>query len=83
MCMQCVLRLPKLAAQWQWQVKLASASQACGLGLALNDCFAGDAGLDSSSAAGVVDILSGLAQAGMTVLLTIHQPRPDVSALPL
>jgi len=26
----------------------------------------------------VVDILSGLASAGVTVIITIHQPRPDV-----
>ncbi len=36
------------------------------------------AGLDSSNAARVVDILSGLASAGVTVIITIHQPRPDV-----
>ena len=36
------------------------------------------AGLDSSNAARVVDILAGLAGAGVTVIITIHQPRPDV-----
>lgn len=36
------------------------------------------AGLDSSNAARVVDILAGLAAAGVTVIITIHQPRPDV-----
>ena len=36
------------------------------------------AGLDSSNAARVVDILAGLASAGVTVIITIHQPRPDV-----
>ena len=35
-------------------------------------------GLDSSNAARVVDILAGLASAGVTVIITIHQPRPDV-----
>ena len=35
-------------------------------------------GLDSSNAARVVDILAGLAAAGVTVIITIHQPRPDV-----
>ncbi|KAL3154966.1 hypothetical protein ABBQ38_011494 [Trebouxia sp. C0009 RCD-2024] len=35
-------------------------------------------GLDSSNASRVVDILAGLASAGVTVIITIHQPRPDV-----
>ena len=39
------------------------------------------AGLDSSNAARVVDILAGLAGAGMTVIITIHQPRPDILRL--
>ena len=39
------------------------------------------AGLDSSNAAKVVDILAGLAAAGVGVVLTIHQPRPDVFRL--
>ncbi|KAL6746090.1 P-loop containing nucleoside triphosphate hydrolase protein [Haematococcus lacustris] len=38
-------------------------------------------GLDSSNAARVVDILAGLAQSGVTVLLSIHQPRPDIFRL--
>ncbi len=41
-------------------------------------CCSWRAGLDSSNAARVVDILSGLASAGVTVIITIHQPRPDV-----
>ena len=39
------------------------------------------AGLDSSNASRVVDILSALASAGMTVIITIHQPRPDILRL--
>ena len=39
------------------------------------------AGLDSSNAAKVVDILAGLAATGVGVVLTIHQPRPDVFRL--
>ena len=39
------------------------------------------AGLDSSNASRVVDILSGLASAGVTVIMTIHQPRPDILRL--
>ena len=35
-------------------------------------------GLDSTNAAKVVDILSGLVSAGVTVLISIHQPRSDV-----
>ena len=38
-------------------------------------------GLDSTNAAKVVDILSGLSRAGVTVLLSIHQPRPDIFRL--
>ena len=38
-------------------------------------------GLDSSNASRVVDILSGLASAGVTVIITIHQPRPDILRL--
>lgn len=38
-------------------------------------------GLDSSNAAKVVDILAGLAAGGVGVVLTIHQPRPDVFRL--
>ena len=41
-------------------------------------CCSWCAGLDSSNAARVVDILAGLASAGVTVIITIHQPRPDV-----
>lgn len=40
-----------------------------------------DAGLDSSNASRVVDILSVLASAGVTVIITIHQPRPDILRL--
>ena len=36
------------------------------------------AGLDSTSAASVVDMLASLTQTGTAVLITIHQPRPDV-----
>ena len=38
-------------------------------------------GLDSTNAAKVVDILSGLGAMGTTVLLSIHQPRPDIFRL--
>jgi len=38
-------------------------------------------GLDSTNAAKVVDILSGLGRNGVTVLLSIHQPRPDIFRL--
>jgi ABC-type multidrug transport system ATPase subunit len=38
-------------------------------------------GLDSTSAAKVVDILSGLGKMGVTVVLSIHQPRPDIFRL--
>ena len=38
-------------------------------------------GLDSTNAAKVVDILSGLSRTGVTVLLSIHQPRPDIFRL--
>ena len=38
-------------------------------------------GLDSTNAAKVVDILSGLGSIGVTVLLSIHQPRPDIFRL--
>ncbi len=38
-------------------------------------------GQDSSNAAKVVDILARLAGQGVTVLLSIHQPRPDVFRL--
>ncbi len=44
-------------------------------------CCSWCAGLDSSNAARVVDILSGLASAGVTVIMTIHQPRPDILRL--
>jgi ATP-binding cassette subfamily G (WHITE) protein 2 len=39
-------------------------------------------GLDSTNAARVVDILASLShQQGVTVLLSIHQPRPDIFRL--
>jgi ABC-type multidrug transport system ATPase subunit len=38
-------------------------------------------GLDSTNAARVVDIMAGLAAAGVTVLMSIHQPRPDIFRL--
>ena len=38
-------------------------------------------GLDSSNAAKVVDILASLAAGGVTALLSIHQPRPDIFRL--
>ena len=38
-------------------------------------------GLDSTNAAKVVDILSSLGTMGTTVLLSIHQPRPDIFRL--
>eukprot|EP00891_Asterochloris_glomerata_P009058 jgi/Astpho2/9058/e_gw1.00133.213.1_t len=38
-------------------------------------------GLDSSNAAAVVDILAQLASSGTTVILSIHQPRPDILRL--
>ena len=39
------------------------------------------AGLDSTNAANIVDILAELADSGVNVILTIHQPRPDVFRL--
>ncbi len=39
------------------------------------------AGLDSTNAANIVDILAELARGGVNVILTIHQPRPDVFRL--
>jgi ATP-binding cassette, subfamily G (WHITE), member 2 len=39
------------------------------------------AGLDSTSAAQVVDILASLAHRGVNVMLSIHQPRPDILRL--
>ena len=42
---------------------------------------ANDAGLDSTNAANIVDILAELAHGGVNVILTIHQPRPDVFRL--
>ena len=38
-------------------------------------------GLDSTNAAQVVDILAGLAAGGVTCVLSIHQPRPDMFRL--
>jgi ATP-binding cassette subfamily G (WHITE) protein 2 len=38
-------------------------------------------GLDSTNAAKVVDILAALGDGGVTVVLSIHQPRPDVFRL--
>jgi hypothetical protein len=38
------------------------------------------AGLDSTNAATVVGILAQLAGGGVTVVLSVHQPRPDVLA---
>ena len=38
-------------------------------------------GLDSTNAANIVDILADLASSGVNVILTIHQPRPDVFRL--
>ena len=38
-------------------------------------------GLDSTNAAQVVDILAALGDQGVTVVLSIHQPRPDVFRL--
>ena len=38
-------------------------------------------GLDSTNAAKVVDILAALGDTGVTVVLSIHQPRPDVFRL--
>jgi len=38
-------------------------------------------GLDSTNAARVVDILARLAREGVTVLMSIHQPRPDIFRL--
>ena len=39
------------------------------------------AGLDSTNAAAVVGILAALGGRGVTVVLSIHQPRPDVLRL--
>ena len=38
-------------------------------------------GLDSTNAAKVVDILAGLSRRGVTCVLSIHQPRPDMFRL--
>lgn len=38
----------------------------------------GVTGLDSTNASKVVDILSDMASAGVAVVMTIHQPRPDL-----
>ncbi len=38
-------------------------------------------GLDSTNAARVVDIMARLAREGVTVLMSIHQPRPDIFRL--
>lgn len=38
-------------------------------------------GLDSTNAAKVVDIMAELARSGVTVVLSIHQPRPDIFRL--
>ena len=38
-------------------------------------------GLDSTNAAAVVGILAALGGRGVTVVLSIHQPRPDVLRL--
>jgi ABC-type multidrug transport system ATPase subunit len=38
-------------------------------------------GLDSTNAARVVDIMAALARAGVTVVMSIHQPRPDIFRL--
>ena len=38
-------------------------------------------GLDATNAAKVVDILAGLGALGVTILLSIHQPRPDIFRL--
>lgn len=35
-------------------------------------------GLDSTNAKKIVDILSNMASSGVTVIMTIHQPRPDL-----
>ena len=39
------------------------------------------AGLDSTNAATVVDILAELSAKGVNVIMSIHQPRPDVFRL--
>ena len=52
-----------------------------GLGHGLTDRLLLAAGLDSSNAAAVVDILAQLASSGTTVILSIHQPRPDILRL--
>ena len=39
------------------------------------------AGLDSTNAAAVVGILAALGGRGVTIVLSIHQPRPDVLRL--
>ena len=46
-----------------------------------SDVIGAVAGLDSTSAAQVVDILASLAHRGVNVVLSIHQPRPDVLRL--
>ena len=59
--------------------KICITSQA--LGHSLADRLLLAAGLDSSNAAAVVDILAQLASSGTTVILSIHQPRPDILRL--
>jgi ABC-type multidrug transport system ATPase subunit len=39
------------------------------------------AGLDSTNAANVVDLLARLASGGVTVMMSLHQPRPDILRL--
>ena len=48
---------------------------------ATNPTHVSHAGLDSTNAANIVDILAELARSGCNVILTIHQPRPDVFRL--
>jgi len=38
-------------------------------------------GLDSTNAANVVDLLARLASGGVTVMMSLHQPRPDIFRL--
>jgi ATP-binding cassette subfamily G (WHITE) protein 2 len=44
-------------------------------------CDEATTGLDSTNAARVVDILASLSANGVTALLSIHQPRPDIFRL--
>lgn len=47
----------------------------------MNSFFISCAGLDSTSALLVVQLLRSIAQTGRTVVSIVHQPRPEILAL--